>query len=163
MSNRPPNSRIERDLSHEDPPYRTNRRARRGDADGRRGLVRSDDFDEETDRRLEARGRTRHAGPYAGVGPRGYRPSDERLEEQINDRLTHHPGIDATHVVVRVEDGVVTLLGSIESRRQKRLAADAAGSVRGVRDVNNSIRVTRHWETPGHSVETKSEVETWFS
>ncbi len=83
----------------------------------------------------------RQPGPYTGRGPRGYQRSDERIQEEVCARLTQHGGIDATDVDVSVENGEVTLSGTVESRVQKRLAEDAAESVPGVRDVHNRLRI----------------------
>jgi hypothetical protein len=42
-----------------------------------------------------------------------------------------------------VNNGEVTLTGSVEDRQQKRLAEDAIENLPGVRDVNNQVRVKR--------------------
>jgi osmotically-inducible protein OsmY len=78
---------------------------------------------------------------YAGRGPRGYRPSDERIYEHVCDRLTDDPLVDASDIDVRVSDGEVTLSGNVRSRREKREAEDVAGSVVAVKDVINELRV----------------------
>ena len=83
-------------------------------------------------------------GRFAGVGPKGYQRSDERIWEEINDRLTDNPDIDATHMDVTVTHGEVRLAGAVESRGARRLAEEIADSVRGVREVHNELRV----ETP---------------
>jgi hypothetical protein len=86
------------------------------------------------------------AGQYAGRGPRNYRRSDERIEEDINDRLTNHGDLDATDIEVEVNNGEVTLSGSVDSRWAKRAAEDVAESVSGVKDVSNNLRVTQSWQ-----------------
>jgi len=83
-----------------------------------------------------------HQG-HAGRGPRNYRRSDERIREDINEELTRHPGIDATDIDVRVEDGEVTLSGMVDDRRAKRLAEDIAEQCSGVEDVHNELRIDR--------------------
>jgi len=83
----------------------------------------------------------RPAGQYAGVGPQGYQRSDERIREDVNDRLTDHPDVDASKIDVQVQHCEVTLTGYVDSRRTKRLAEDIAESVRGVKDVHNQLRV----------------------
>lgn len=85
------------------------------------------------------RGRT--AGPHTGRGPQGYQRSDDRIQEDANDALTHHGDVDATHITVAVANGEVTLTGTVESRAMKRAAEDALVDVRGIRDVHNQIRV----------------------
>jgi hypothetical protein len=78
---------------------------------------------------------------YTGRGPRGYRRSDDRIRDDINDALTLSPDLDATEIEVIVEDGEVILLGTVDSRQAKRLAEDIAGSASGVQDLQNQIRV----------------------
>jgi osmotically-inducible protein OsmY len=77
-----------------------------------------------------------------GRGPKNYRRSDERIEEEINERLERDPQIDATDIVVTVKDGEVTLSGTVESRRVKRLAEDLVDDVYGVKDVQNRLRMS---------------------
>ncbi|HZU75446.1 MAG TPA: BON domain-containing protein [Dehalococcoidia bacterium] len=80
-------------------------------------------------------------GPYRGRGPRGYRRSDEALYEEICERMTRHPGLDATDFEVLVDDGDVTLIGTVEDRAQKRIAEEVAEQVSGVRNVANHLTV----------------------
>jgi hypothetical protein len=81
------------------------------------------------------------AGPHSGRGPQGYQRSDARIEEDVCEHLTHHGMLDATGVQVRVENGEVTLTGTVESRQAKRLAEDILDAVSGVKDVHNQLRV----------------------
>jgi hypothetical protein len=85
---------------------------------------------------------------FAGRGPRNYRRSDQRLEEEVNEALMRHHEIDASDVEVRVENGEVTLSGEVEDRRAKRLAEDVAEQVMGVRDVHNHLKARRgFWDS----------------
>jgi hypothetical protein len=79
---------------------------------------------------------------YSGRGPRNYQRSDDRIEEDVNEALTRHPGLDASEIEVRVQNGEVTLTGTVDSRQDKRMAEDAAESCPGVRDVHNQLRVS---------------------
>ena len=97
--------------------------------------------DEEADRR---RWRDEiQAGQYRGVGPRDYRRSDERIREDVNDRLTDHPNLDASAIQVTVKEREVILTGSVSSRSGKRTAEEVAESVSGVVNVQNNLRVNR--------------------
>ena len=86
-------------------------------------------------------------GQYSGMGPRGYRRSDERMQEDINDRLTWHGQVDASEVMVDVKDGIAKLTGTVNSRYEKRLAEDIAESIPGVVDVENNLKINsqRNW------------------
>jgi osmotically-inducible protein OsmY len=85
-------------------------------------------------------GREAPAG-HRGRGPRGYRRSDERMLEDVSDRLTDDPHLDASEIQVAVTDGEVTLTGTVDRREARRRAEDLAESVSGVRYVMNSLRV----------------------
>lgn len=87
----------------------------------------------------ESRG-MRGAG-YQGRGPRNYIRSDERITEELNERLTDDADIDASDITVRVSDGLVTLEGTVGDRWMKHRAEDIADSCSGVKDVSNTIRV----------------------
>lgn len=78
---------------------------------------------------------------HTGKGPRGYRRSDERIHEDVNDRLMINSALDASDIVVAVKDGEVTLNGHVASRWDKRRAEDCADSVAGVTHVQNNLRV----------------------
>jgi osmotically-inducible protein OsmY len=101
--------------------------------------------DEEADRRRRAD--EMRKGMYAGRGPRGYQRSDERIREDVNDRLTDDWYIDASDVEVVVNNSMVTLTGRVDSRDEKRRAEDIAETVSGVTDVSNQLRVGRNIPT----------------
>ncbi|MCC6178411.1 MAG: BON domain-containing protein [Chloroflexi bacterium] len=88
-------------------------------------------------------------GQHAGRGPRNYHRSDTRVREDVCDRLYHHSGIDASDVDVTVNDGEVTLRGSVETRQMRWLADEVAALTTGVRDVMNQLHVRRRGA--GHS------------
>lgn len=88
------------------------------------------------------------AGPHTGKGPKGYRRSDESIFEDACGRLTEHGWLDASNIELRVENGEVTLEGTVADRRAKRLAEDLVAAVRGVWDVHNRLHVPREGEQP---------------
>lgn len=79
-----------------------------------------------------------------GRGPKTYRRSDERIREDIHDRLIDNEwGVDAGDVEIKVKDCEVILTGTVNSREDKRMLEDIACSVLGVTDVHNQLRVVR--------------------
>ena len=80
---------------------------------------------------------------YRGVGPMGYKRSDERVQEEINDRLTDAPHIDASSIECRVQNGEVTLTGTVPNRETKRNVEELAESISGVKEVQNNLRVKK--------------------
>jgi osmotically-inducible protein OsmY len=81
--------------------------------------------------------------PHKGKGPKGYKRSDDRIHDEICDRLTHHPLIDASTMDVQVQNGEVTFIGEVTDRRMKHMAEDVADGVSGVREIHNQLRVFR--------------------
>ncbi len=77
------------------------------------------------------------------VGPKGYQRSDERIREDLCERLALSSRVDVREVEVSVSAGVVTLSGTVQDRQQKYRIEDMADEVFGVKDVHNQIRVTR--------------------
>ncbi len=90
--------------------------------------------------RTYGRERTFEAGPHAGRGPKDYQRSEERIREDVCERLTRHGSIDASRVEIDVNAGEVTLRGTVNGRRAKRLAEDVVETVPGVREVYNNLR-----------------------
>jgi osmotically-inducible protein OsmY len=83
----------------------------------------------------------RREADHRGKGPRGYRRSDARIQEDVSDRLTDDPDVDASDITVTVKEGEVTLDGHVDSRFAKRRAEDCAEDVSGVAHVQNNLRV----------------------
>jgi osmotically-inducible protein OsmY len=81
------------------------------------------------------------AAGHVGHGPKGYTRPDARILEDVCDRLTLDPVIDAREVSVEVEDGVVRTSGTVESRHMKRMVEDIALTVWGVKDVDDQIQI----------------------
>jgi len=80
-------------------------------------------------------------GQHRGRGPKNYTRSDQRISEDINDRLTDDDWLDASEIDVQVSSCEVTLTGSVNSRDERRRAEDIAESVSGVKHVQNNLRV----------------------
>lgn len=80
---------------------------------------------------------------YRGRGPKNYQRSDERIREDVCERLERDDRVDASDLEVLVDGGIVTMSGTVQDREMKRRAEDLAESCGGVRDVQNQIRVAR--------------------
>lgn len=96
-------------------------------------------------------GNTQHLGAggsysqqnHRGRAPKGYQRSDERVREDICERLSQDAQIDASEITVTVKAGVVTLDGTIDNRQQKHRVEDIADACSGVKDVQNRLTVSR--------------------
>jgi hypothetical protein len=85
---------------------------------------------------------------YRGRGPRNYTRSDERIQEDISERLWDADDVDASDVTVEVKNGEVTLRGNVERRSVKHRIEDIADGCSGVKDIHNEIRVQPRNEWP---------------
>ncbi|WP_048995164.1 BON domain-containing protein, partial [Burkholderia multivorans] len=79
-------------------------------------------------------------------GPKGYTRSDERIREDVCERLAHALDIDVSDVSVQVSDGRVELEGTVPARWMKHAIEDIADDCMCVRDVENRVRVKREGE-----------------
>src|SRR6185369_6143647 len=93
------------------------------------------------DEEAERRRRQDQQREHRGRGPKGYKRSDERIKEDVNDRLSDDYYLDASDVEVTVTNTEVTLTGTVNNRNDKRRAEDLADSVSGVTNVENRLRV----------------------
>jgi hypothetical protein len=78
---------------------------------------------------------------HKGLGPRGYKRSDERISDEVHDRLTDDPWLDASGVEVQVVSGEVTLSGFVDNREAKHRAERVIEDISGVGHVQNNLRV----------------------
>jgi len=80
--------------------------------------------------------------------------TDEEIQRQVLEELKWDPQVDPTDVGVEVDDGVVTLTGTVESYLMKDAAEEAAKRVLGVKAVANDIEV----KLPGERMRTDTEI-----
>ncbi|MFP7723210.1 BON domain-containing protein [Lysobacter sp. A3-1-A15] len=78
---------------------------------------------------------------HRGRGPRQYTRSDERILEDVCERLTDDHDIDASDIEVKAQSGSVTLEGSVTERWMKHRAEDLVDACSGVKQVDNRLRV----------------------
>jgi osmotically-inducible protein OsmY len=76
-----------------------------------------------------------------GLGPQGYKRSDERISEDVHERLTDDRYLDASNVAVTVSSGEVTLSGTVDNRDAKHRAERLVERVSGVTHVQNNLRL----------------------
>ncbi len=76
-------------------------------------------------------------------GPKGYTRSDERITEDISERLWRAEFIDSSDVTVEVREGVAVLSGTVPERWMRHEIENIADSCMGVQDIENNIRVQR--------------------
>ena len=82
-------------------------------------------------------------GERAFRAPKGYQRSDERIREDVSERLAEQRWVDPSDIEVSVAQGEVTLAGTVRSRDEKFHAEEVAAAVRGVADVQNRLRIRR--------------------
>ncbi len=78
---------------------------------------------------------------HRGRGPRNYQRSDDRIREDVNERLSDDVRVDASEIEVTVQNREVTLTGTVRDRNEKRWAEDIVEAVAGVNHVQNNLRV----------------------
>jgi hypothetical protein len=133
-------------LEHNDARYQDGRRVERD------GFERRNEGGESgwwTDQRANAREESAYSPSksrvsHAGKGPKSFRRTDERIQEDVCERLWRHPQIDASGIEVEVKGGLVFLRGTVDERRTKRMAEAEIEFVPGVVDVQNELRIDRH-------------------
>jgi BON domain-containing protein len=86
---------------------------------------------------------SRPSGGFAGRGPKGYKRTDERIREEVCDRLSADDDVDASEIEVQVSGGEVTLEGTVQTRSMKHRAENLADEIAGVSDVHNRLRVLK--------------------
>ena len=81
--------------------------------------------------------------PRYARGPKGYRRSDARIQEDLSERLHGLHDLDSSDVEVAVKDGVVTLTGTVPHREMRYRLESMAAQCLGAVDVVNEVKVKR--------------------
>jgi osmotically-inducible protein OsmY len=89
----------------------------------------------------DAERRRRMDQQHRGRGPKNYNRSDDRIRDDVSDRLTDDPLVDASEIEVTVQNQEVTLTGTVSSRNERRLAEETVEGVSGVKYVQNNLRI----------------------
>jgi osmotically-inducible protein OsmY len=71
---------------------------------------------------------------------------DKTLRQNILDELEFEPSIDAAHIGLAVDNGVVTLTGHVSSYEEKLAAERAVRRVKGVKAIAQEIQVRYHYQ-----------------
>lgn len=79
---------------------------------------------------------------FRGRGPKGYSRSDERIKEDICERLSQDPRIDASEISVECRGGMVMLEGTVEDRATKHRVEDLVDACSGVKDIQNHLGIS---------------------
>lgn len=104
--------------------------------DGYGGRMDADDYADYSPKDITGSGKS-----YAGKGPKNYRRSSERIEEDINRLFTQHRKLDASFIDVNVVGDELHLEGYVSSRQMKWIAEDIASEVPGVRIIINQLKI----------------------
>ncbi|MGC9324685.1 MAG: BON domain-containing protein [Desulfomonilia bacterium] len=82
---------------------------------------------------------------------------DSEIQENVKRILLYDPATDSYDIKVKVDDGVVTLTGNVDSWQERKLAGTVAKGVSGVVGLNSDILVT--YETDRLDEDIENEIE----
>jgi len=100
-------------------------------------VAQRDEEDEGEERGEEA---TPLGGPYEGRLHRAGR-GDDQIRRAVEAALFYDTWVDADRIRVEVEDGVVTLRGSLNDAAEIRRAESDVRAVPGTREVRSELRI----------------------
>jgi osmotically-inducible protein OsmY len=80
---------------------------------------------------------------FFGKGPKGYKRTDDRIKEDVCECLSRSARVDASDIEVSVQDGCVTLSGTVENKMIKRAAEAEIENLSGVDDVKNELKAKK--------------------
>ena len=90
--------------------------------------------------------------------------TDSKIKEDVLEELAWQPNIDETQIGVVVDNGIVTLSGTVDSYSKKITAEKAAKSVFGVRAVAEDIKVqygTSYQKTDSEIAKATADALKW--
>jgi osmotically-inducible protein OsmY len=80
-------------------------------------------------------------GPAAPVGKLGLSLEDGRLSAAARSALLNDPELGVRAIAIAVQQGVVTLSGSVRSAREVERALELVRQVDGVKDARSELRI----------------------
>lgn len=86
--------------------------------------------------------------------------SDEKIKDDITEKLLLDPATSAYEIDVQVKDGVVTLSGNVDSYQEGVLSGEVAKGVDGVVALRNNITFTPKENRPDKEI--KAEIQERF-
>ena len=104
--------------------------------DGYGGRIDDDDYADYTPKDITGSGKN-----FIGKGPRNYRRSSERIQDEIFKLFTLNRKLDAAFIDINVIGDEVHLEGYVSSRPMKWLAEDIATEVPGVNIIINQLKI----------------------
>jgi len=83
--------------------------------------------------------------------------SDLQMQKDVKEALLHDPATDSYEIGVQVNEGIVTLSGTVDSYAEWSLCSQVAKSVMGVKKIRNIIEVDYREERAAHEIKTDIE------
>ena len=78
-----------------------------------------------------------------GLGPRTFEVTEDTVLKEVHRKLAEENLLERANISVHVDEGEVTLNGSVPSHAAMQMAEDAAASIEGVFSVTNRLHVQR--------------------
>jgi osmotically-inducible protein OsmY len=88
-----------------------------------------------------------------------YELTDEKIKLGIESLFEHLKEISTGHVTVRVDQGFVTLMGTVKSQRDKELLGAQLNLIDGITDFENRLIVKMPKKPLPISVKSSSEAQ----
>ena len=67
--------------------------------------------------------------------------ADDRISDDVRQRLASNPDVRGAALDVTVKDGVVTIQGRVHTEKGRKKATEIAKKVKGVVNVNNQLKL----------------------
>lgn len=81
--------------------------------------------------------------------------TDEQIKKNVTNALVLDPVTESFDITVNVDQGVVTLTGTVHSWTERRFAAQVAKEVKGIVDVVNELNVVHKMERTDEEIRTE--------
>jgi osmotically-inducible protein OsmY len=96
------------------------------------------------------------------VNPPVFADDDDRIESSFKDSYSYKKYLEHDDIDIDAEGGLVTLTGTVDSDSHKRLAAETAEELPGVKSVDNRLEVKEANETSDGWISTKVKAALLF-